>query len=115
MIDVPIRIYQGETYNPPVISYVDSNGNPINLTGYTAVMSAKQTINSTNFLFQATTANGQLVINPLLGTIAISIPSNVTAPLAPVSGWWDLFIYSATGLATRLVGGRITIAQSVTG
>lgn len=114
MVAVPIKIWQGETYNPPPISFVDVNGNPINLTGYTATMSAKQTINSTNFAFQATTAN-YLTINGPLGTITINIPPTVTAPLAPFCGYWDIFIYSPMGYATRLVGGKIEIKESVTG
>lgn len=115
MLEVPIIIYEGETYNPPAISFVDVNGNPINLSGYTAVMSAKQTFNSTQFAFQATTVNGMLTINGAAGQITINIPPSITSGLAPFCGYWDIFIYSAMGYATRLVGGKINIPESVTG
>ena len=115
MLSIPITIYQGETFNPLPISFVDVNGNPINLTGYSAVMSAKVALQDTAFAFQVTSATSMIVINGAAGTITINIPPSVTAQLAPFTGVWDLFITSPMGYVTRLLGGVISIPESVTG
>lgn len=111
---VSIKFYQGETFNPPPISFVDQNGNAINLAGYTATMMARATVNNQNVEFNANTTNGYLSINATLGQITINIPASVTATMASFNGFYDLFIYSPTGQATRLFGGPICIPESVT-
>lgn len=106
-------IYQGETFYPPPISYVDQNWCPISLVGYSAVMSFGNECGE--LLMQATTANGQLSINAVAGTIQPNIPASEIAPLAPICGNWDLFLYSPQAIVSRIAGGRFEIRESVTG
>ena len=117
MIEVPIQFYQGETYIPPAIAYVDQNGAPVNLTNYTATFTIRQTTGSTNpAILVATTGNGEITIDGPNGLIQISIPASVTALLAaPFEGVWDLWIYGPANVpSTRLVGGNASILLPVT-
>lgn len=112
---VPISFFQGETFALPPITWLDINGNPINMTSYTAVMMARQTVNNSTVIIDASTANGYLSISATLGQVQINLPAVYTATLpAPWQGFWDLFVYSPGGVATRLVGGPIYIGEAVT-
>lgn len=111
----PIDIVQNMDFFWP-ITYQDSNGNPINLAGYSAQMQVRQTINSSNpAIIDVSTANGNIVITAATGLIAISIPHSITSALtAPLKANYDVVITDGTGLKTRLVYGIASIAESVT-
>ena len=112
---VPISFYAGETFVPPPISWIDVNGNPVNISGFSATMMARVTTNSLNPPeILASTGNGLITVNGTMGTIQINISSTVTGTLSPFCGVWDLFVYSPAGVATRLVGGNINILEPVT-
>lgn len=114
---IPISFYQGETFAPQPILYLDVNGNPINLTGYSATFSARQTVNSNDPpIILATTGNGLITINGLNGSIQINLGSAFTSILPILyNGVWDLWIYGpALYPVTRLVGGTISILEPVT-
>jgi len=113
---VPITIYQGETFAPPAILWIDANRTPVNISGFTAKLMARETVNGANPpVIDARTSNGLIVITGATGSIQIILGPTFTAALpAPFEGVWDLFVYSAAGVATRLVGGTICIKEPVT-
>ena len=113
---VPLTFYAGETFIPPAITWLDQNSVPVNLVGYSASLTFRQTIttNDPPFLL-ATTGNGMIALGGALGTIQVNVSATVTATFAvPFCGVWDLFVYSSTGVATRLVGGNVNIREAVT-
>jgi len=58
---------------------------------------------------------GGIFLGGLNGTITMVISSAITATLpAPWCGVWDLFVYSPSGIVTRLLGGSIEVKQPVT-
>ena len=113
---IPIEFYAGETYAPSTISWIDSDSNPINLSGYSAQLQARQTVGSIDppeILVSSTT--GGIILGGTLGTINIVISSAITGTIpAPWYGFWDMFVYSPSGVATRLIGGTIQVKQPVT-
>jgi hypothetical protein len=111
---VPISFYQGENFSPPPINWVDENGDPIDMAGYTAVMMARQTVNNSSVVLNASTTNGYITISATLGQIQINLPPVYTATLPSFQGVWDLFVYSGSTIAIRLVGGPINIFEPVT-
>lgn len=121
MIEVPIQFYLGETFQPPpVLFQQEVNGVwvSVNLTGYTATFTARNTINSVDPPYiLATTQDGYIVINGTAGSIQLTLPSTYTQQLqVPFQGFWDLWVYSPayTPVATRLVGGIINVLQPIT-
>lgn len=113
---VPLSFYAGETFSPPAFTWVDINGNPINLTGYTATLTVRQTVNSIDPpVVMATTQNAQIVLGGTSGTIQVVLNASYTTTLPnPFQGVYDIFVYSASGVATRLFGGPISINEPVT-
>jgi hypothetical protein len=106
-----IYIEQGATLSLPII-WKDSDGNVINITGYTARMQVRQTRPSTTVLLSATTENGKLVIDGSNGKVTISL--SATAAITWLTGVYDLELASPGGVVTRLIEGSVTVSQEVT-
>jgi len=88
---------------------------PYDLTGFTARMQVRRTIDSSAFLLSLTTENGTLEINPGAGTniIAINVSASVTASLN-TSGLYDLEIQNEQGEVSRVLQGNFTVIPEVT-
>lgn len=108
-----IYIEQGATYNQPLV-WNDSNGSPVNLTGYTARMQIRKTISSVDPIITLTTENGRITLGGSNGTITLLISAADTALLSVCSGVYDLEVISQTGIVTRLLQGGVSIDKEVT-
>lgn len=107
------EIEQGATAIWPFV-WKDSTGAPVNLTGYTARMQVRQSTSATDVLLSATTENGKLLIDPLLGKTTLGLSATETAALAWRKGKYDLELVSPAGVVTRLLYGVITVSPEVT-
>jgi hypothetical protein len=107
-------IEQGATFNRSV-TYLQANGTPYDITGYSARMQIRSTYGGT-LLLDLTTANGRLVIDGPAGRITISIDAVTTASLVAGEGVYDLEVVSpaATPVVTRLLEGAVTVTSEVT-
>jgi hypothetical protein len=107
-------INQGATFSRS-ISFLQANGTPRDLTGYTARMQIKTAIGGT-LVVELNTSNGDIVIEPLLGRITMVLSASQTTALPALTGVYDLELYSpdATPVVTRLLEGSVTISPEVT-
>ena len=94
--------------------YKDSDGNAVNLSGFTARSQIRASYTATNTILSATSAAGTLTITPATGTISFNVPAATTAALAPGNYVWDLEIVDSSGVVTRLVGGTCSVTPEVT-
>ena len=109
-----LNIDAGATYQLTV-TWNDSNGDPIDLTSYTARMKLKSAYGGTT-LVSLTDTDG-LTLGGALGTIAIVIADTLTATLAGTShtkGVYDLEVESAGGVTTRILEGKWVCSPEVT-
>jgi tRNA threonylcarbamoyladenosine modification (KEOPS) complex Pcc1 subunit len=107
-----ILIEQGATYSQS-ITYKD-NGVAVNLTGYTARMQVRATLESASTLVELTTANSRIALGGTAGTISLTISATDTAALTAGRGVYDLELVSGSGIVTRLLQGVATISRNVT-
>lgn len=108
-----ITINQGETFQL-TLTWKDSAGTAIDLTGYSARMQVRETYSSSSTIVSLTQASG-ITLGGAAGTIAILISAATTAALtAPFSGVYDLELVSGAGIVTRLVQGTATVSPEVT-
>jgi hypothetical protein len=107
-----ILIEQGATYSQ-VITYKEA-GVAVNLTGYTARMQVRSTLESATTVVELTTANGRIALGGTAGTITLTIASTDTAALTSGRGVYDLELVSGSGIVTRLLQGVATISRNVT-
>ena len=106
-------IEQGATFSI-TFGYRAANGTPINLSGYSARMHARQPLESSRTLINATTVNGLLTIAAVDVTVTLSLSAAQTAALNFEKARYDLEIESVGGVVTRLVEGTITLSKEVT-
>lgn len=89
---------------------------PFDLSGYTARMQVRRTIESTNYLVYLTTENGGLEVNPggeETNQIQIFMSDAVTASI-DTSGVYDIEIISADGTVSRVLQGIFNLSPEVT-
>jgi hypothetical protein len=108
-----ITIRQGSTYRLPII-WKDSNGEPINLTGYVARMQVRPGVCSPDVIVELTTANGRITLGGSTGTIDLEIPATVTAAITDGCGVYDLELESSDGTVTAILAGAVTFEREVT-
>lgn len=103
---------QGSNWDLNVV-YKDANGNPINLTGYTAAMQLRQNYNSDTAVLTLSTSNGGITITGAQGKLVLSATAIQTGALDAGFYVYDLEITSG-GVVTRLIQGQVTVAGEVT-
>jgi hypothetical protein len=107
-----ILIEQGATFSQ-LVTYKES-GVAVNLTGYTARMQVRATLEAATALIELTTANGRIALGGAAGTITLSISATDTEALTAGRGVYDLELVSGSGIVTRLLQGVATISRNVT-
>ena len=106
-----ITVIQGATFNP-IFTY-SINGLPVNLTGYTARMQIRPSVDSDTILATLTTENGGILITPLAGQIQLLMSATQTSALSFVVGVYDLEIITGVSV-DRLLQGQVILSKEVT-
>jgi len=107
-----ITIEQGATFQLNLVWTYD--GDPIDLTGYTARMQVRRTHKSDSALLSFTTENGAITLGGVAGTIAIQGAATLTDDVPAKPCVYDLEMVSAGGIVTRLIEGAATVTPEVT-
>jgi hypothetical protein len=100
-------------YPDPASPPTDPTYLPYNLTGHTARMQVRRTVDSPTPIVSLTTANGGITLGGADGTIEIIISAANTALLTS-SGVYDLEIVSDTGVVSRVLQGEWRLSPEVT-
>lgn len=108
-----IYIEQGATYNQPLV-WKDSSGTAVNVTGYTARMQIRKTIDATTIILTLTTENGRITVGGANGLITLLVSAADTAALTTFCGVYDLEVISPAGVVTRLLEGQVEVSKEVT-
>ena len=106
-----MKLDQGSTFSL-VLTYKDSNGDAINLTGYTARMQMRRNHEDTA-LIELTTENGRIALGGSAGTVTLTIAAGDTAALPPIEGVYDLELVSGS-IVDKLLAGTFSVAREVT-
>jgi len=103
-----ITIDQGSTFIADV-DVVDSDGNAVNLTGYTVAGQMRKSYSSTtatDFTASVTNISG--------GTVRISLTATQTNTLKAGRYVYDVEITSSGGQVTRVIEGQVEVTPGVT-
>ena len=105
---------QGATFRR-VLTWKDADGVAQNLTGYTARMQVRDTVDDTaGAVLSLTTENGRISLGGVAGTVTLLVDATTTAALTPEQYVYDLEVVSSTGFVTRLVQGTFIVSGEVT-
>jgi hypothetical protein len=104
---------QGSTFSRQ-LTWNDSTGSPVNLTGYTARMDVRSSIDAVGAAtLSLTTENGRIVLGGSAGTINLSAEATATQAVEAGNYVYDLELVSGSTV-TRLVQGSFTLRGEVT-
>ena len=103
-----IFIDQGATFTTTVTE-TDSNGDAVNLSGYSVAAQIRKT-----FLSSSATAFTATISNASSGEITISLTDTQTTALEAGRFVYDVLINASGGTKTRVVEGQVTVNPSVT-
>lgn len=102
---------QGETF-VRVLTWRDSAGSLVNLTGYAAKLQLRDTV--THAVVDSWTESDGLTLGGSAGTITWTISATETAALAAGSHAYDLRLTSGGGTVTYLLYGYLNVTARVT-
>lgn len=111
-LNLPV-IEKGATYRH-TLTWTDSTGTAINLTGCTAKLQVRASAASSTVILELSNTNNRIIITPLTGVISLYISATDTMALSGLGGVYDLEIYFANGDITRLVEGKVVFKAEVT-
>ena len=107
-----ITIEQGATFQMN-LTWKDSTGAAVNITGYTARMQVRENYEAESTLVSLTSSGGDIVLGGALGTIVITIGASVTQLLQLDEAVYDLELVNGATV-TRLLQGKATVSREVT-
>lgn len=88
---------------------------PIDLTGYTAQMQIRETLDSSTVIHELTSAvGGGISIDTTNYTVTISIPANTTRNFDFTTAVYSLELTDPSGVVTTLVTGNLTLVREIT-
>ncbi len=104
-------IFKGETFTQPVI-FSNSCGVPIDLTGATALFSAKYSLTDAQPFLELSTSDGAIVIDGATGRITLNASQAVTDALTKGVGIYNLQI-TLGAYVFYLLRGKLIIQEMV--
>lgn len=106
-----IEIDAGATFQLQVL-WKDSDGDLINLTGYSARMHIRRTVEAEDIDVELASGSG-ITLGGTAGTIDIEIDDATTSGLSG-SYVYDLELESGSGVVDRVIQGAVTVNPEVT-
>ncbi len=109
-----LYLYQGATFTR-IITWKDESGALVDLTGFTARLHMRETLDAATPFLALTTENGGITLGGVAGTITLFASATDTAAIAAKQGVYDLELVAGNGTTvTRLIEGFVMVAQEVT-
>ena len=102
---------QGATFSKQLVYAID--GDPVDLTTYTARMQVREKHTSKTAVVSLTTENGGIALGDDEGTIDLYIADENTAAISPKNYVYDLELVSS-GEVYRLLEGKFIVTPEVT-
>jgi hypothetical protein len=108
-----ITIDQGATFSF-TFTFKDANDDRVDLTDYAAKMQIREYHSSASPVLTLTTEDDSIELGGVLGTVKITMSSEVTRDIFIDSGVYDIELYSPIFTTIRMLQGKITVSPEVT-
>lgn len=112
-------IEQNATFDPVVRLKIKGTDDPVDLTGFTALMQIRKTRGDDTVLVQLSTDSlpeddGTITIDALNGLLVLFIDDAVTATFPEGYGVYDILLTAPSGRRSRPIEGSITFSPGST-
>ena len=104
-----ITIYEGTNFNLS-LTWKDDNGDPIDLTNWSAKMHIRNNTEDVAFL----DCTPYFTLGGVAGTITLELPPTFIVDVGYNSGVYDIDMHHTSGRVERLLLGTVTIIDEVT-
>ena len=102
---------QATTFN--FVFTINLGSTPLNLQGYTGVMTVRPFVGATTTTVVASTANGRMILSGLSGNVSITIDAATTGAIPAGRYAYDLVLNSGSEI-TRYLEGKFIVTGAVT-
>ena len=107
-----IIIEEGADFDT-TFTYLDTGGNAVDVTGFTARMKVKENKDDAGNIISLTDVSG-ITLGGVAGTVQVKMTAAQTDAMSFEWGVYDLEIVSGAGVVTRLVEGAVRFVREVT-
>ena len=107
-----ITAQQGSDYSV-TLTYRDSNGVAVNLTGYTARMQVRK-VASSPYAYLTLTSSSGMTLGGSAGTVAINISAAALASIPAGPYVYDVELVSGSGAVVKPIVGSFSVSAEVT-
>lgn len=112
---IDLEVYKGSTFTKVIQWKTGEPAVAVNLTGCTARMQIRKSVNDTVILDTLTTENSRLQIHDAInGKFKIMIPANISSAYTFASAVYDLEIIFTDLSVVRVIEGCLTAVPEVT-
>jgi hypothetical protein len=102
---------QATTFN--FLFTINNNNTPLNLTGYTGVMTVRPFVGASTTTVVASTANGRMTLGGIAGTVTVLIDATTTGAISSGRYVYDLVLTTGSTV-TRYLEGKFIVTGAVT-
>lgn len=102
-----LMVDQGSTFST-TLNLTDDDGDPVNLTGFTAAGQIRKHYSSSN------SVSFNITLGGANGTVTLALTSNASANIISGRYVYDVEVTDASGTVTRLFEGIVTVTPQVT-
>jgi hypothetical protein len=102
---------QATTFN--FLFTINNNNTPLNLTGYTGVMTVRPFVGATTTTVVASTANGRMTLGGIAGSVTVLIDATTTGAIGAGRYAYDLVLTTGSTV-TRYLEGKFIVTGAVT-
>ena len=110
--EVDLCLPQGQTWDTTLI-WEDSDGNPVDLTGWTVRMMLRTTAEAASPTVSLSTATSTLTAASN-GVIGLSYSAISSAAITAATYLYDLEVVNPSGAVRRLIEGRAVVSREIT-
>jgi hypothetical protein len=108
-----MTIEQGSWFSKKFV-WKGADGNPLDLTGYTARMQVRPAPKRTPIFLSLTTENSGITLGGTAGSIVIEASDELTAALDFNNAYYDLEMISPTDRPLKLLKGKVSLYKEIT-
>ena len=111
---VNLAVDQGATFRKRFVWKTGEPATPVDLTGYTARMQVRESIEAADVLVELTTENSGIALGTTNGQIDLYISAADTAEYTWTGGVYDIELIAPSGDVLRKIKGSVSVSPEVT-
>lgn len=107
------EVYQGDTLDK-TFTWFDADSDPVDLTGYSARMHVRESVDATDAVLELSSDDGDIVLGGSAGTIQVVVSGDDMGDVEAATYRYDLELTSSGDVVQTLLKGKFKVVAEVT-